>query len=127
MQVMESVFVREGHPTLRMRRPIIERRLCCPGVVCQHGSRTKRGAFHGRAGREAWYADSDSVGRSDAHAGGGHRKRGEPYPGHHYTREADRLVQILLVIITDGEENASRRYGAKQVRAMIAHEQKKYG
>ena len=46
---------------------------------------------------------------------------------HRYAREEDRPEHTLFVIITDGEENASRRYDAKQVRAMIAHEQEKYG
>ena len=36
-------------------------------------------------------------------------------------------AQTLFVITTDGMENASRRFGADQVRRMISHEQEKYG
>lgn len=38
-----------------------------------------------------------------------------------------RAEKVMFVIITDGEENSSRRYSADQIRAMIEHEKTKYG
>ena len=46
---------------------------------------------------------------------------------HRYARPEDVPAQTLFVITTDGLENASRRFGADQVRRMISHEQEKYG
>lgn len=46
---------------------------------------------------------------------------------HKYAREEDRPEKTLFVITTDGMENASRRYTYDKVKAMIAHEQEKYG
>ena len=46
---------------------------------------------------------------------------------HRYARPEDVPGQTLFVITTDGLENASRRFGADQVRRMISHEQEKYG
>ena len=46
---------------------------------------------------------------------------------HRYARAEDVPAQTLFVITTDGMENASRRFGADQVRRMISHEQEKYG
>lgn len=43
------------------------------------------------------------------------------------TAEDYRADQVMFVIITDGEENSSRRYSAEQVRRMITHEKEKYG
>ncbi len=38
-----------------------------------------------------------------------------------------RAENVMFVIITDGEENASREYSAPQVRAMVEHEKNRYG
>lgn len=46
---------------------------------------------------------------------------------HKYAREEDRPGRTLFVITTDGMENASRRYGARQIRDMIRRQQEKYG
>ena len=46
---------------------------------------------------------------------------------HKYARPEDVPAHTLFVITTDGMENASRRYGAEQVRQMIGHEKEKYG
>lgn len=40
--------------------------------------------------------------------------------------EADRPGKVILVIITDGEENASKEFTREQVREMLEHQQKKY-
>lgn len=40
---------------------------------------------------------------------------------------AYRADHVLVVIITDGYENSSRRYSAAQVRRMIEHEREQYG
>ena len=44
-----------------------------------------------------------------------------------HTDEAYRPEKVMVVIITDGEENASRLYGLGKVRAMIQHQISKYG
>ena len=46
---------------------------------------------------------------------------------HKYARSDDIPEHTLLVITTDGMENASRCYSVYQVREMICHQQKKYG
>ena len=46
---------------------------------------------------------------------------------HKYAREEDRPEHTIFVITTDGMENASRHYSADEVRAMVTHEQEKYG
>ena len=46
---------------------------------------------------------------------------------HKYARKEDVPAHTLFVITTDGMENASRRYGADQVRAMIARQKEQYG
>lgn len=38
-----------------------------------------------------------------------------------------RAEKVMFVIITDGEENASREYNAKQIKAQIEKQKKKYG
>ena len=43
------------------------------------------------------------------------------------TAEDYRAGRVMFVIITDGEENSSREYSAGRVKAMIQHEQTKYG
>lgn len=44
-----------------------------------------------------------------------------------HTAEAFRAEKVLFVIITDGEENSSRLYGADEVRQLIDHQKSKYG
>lgn len=46
---------------------------------------------------------------------------------HKYTRTEDVPEHTLFIIITDGMENASRRYDLETVQKMIAHQEKKYG
>ena len=46
---------------------------------------------------------------------------------HKYARKEDVPEKTLFVITTDGLENASRRYCAHEVRAMIQRQQEKYG
>ena len=46
---------------------------------------------------------------------------------HKYAREEDRPGKTLFVITTDGLENASRRYGADEVRRMVKRQQEEHG
>ena len=46
---------------------------------------------------------------------------------HKYAREEDRPAKTLFIITTDGMENASRRYTADKVKAMIERQKEKYG
>ena len=46
---------------------------------------------------------------------------------HKYAREEDRPEHTLFVITTDGMENASRRYTAGEVKAMIKRQKSLYG
>lgn len=46
---------------------------------------------------------------------------------HKYARPEDVPEHTMFVITTDGMENASHRYSAEKVRAMIKHEKEKYG
>jgi len=46
---------------------------------------------------------------------------------HRYAREEDRPRHTLFVIITDGMENASRRYTHSQIREKILRQKEKYG
>ena len=46
---------------------------------------------------------------------------------HKYARDEDRPEKTLVVITTDGMENASKRYSYEKVQAMIKKEQEKYG
>ena len=46
---------------------------------------------------------------------------------HKYARPEDRPAKTLFAITTDGMENASRRYGYDQVKAMIECRQQEYG
>ena len=46
---------------------------------------------------------------------------------HRYARPEDRPGQTLFVIITDGQENASRHYTYARVREMVEHQQEKHG
>ncbi len=46
---------------------------------------------------------------------------------HKYARAEDVPARTLFVITTDGMENASRRYSADRVRAMIERQKQKYG
>ena len=46
---------------------------------------------------------------------------------HKYARKDDIPEHTVFVIITDGKENASRRYTADRVRQMVENEKRKYG
>ena len=46
---------------------------------------------------------------------------------HRYARPEDVPEHTLFVITTDGMENASHKYSADKVKAMIGHEKEKYG
>lgn len=46
---------------------------------------------------------------------------------HKYARKEDVPEHTIFVIITDGKENASRRYTAERVKQMIEKEKTKYG
>lgn len=46
---------------------------------------------------------------------------------HKYAREEDRPEKTMLVITTDGMENASREYSYEKVRRMIENQKEKYG
>ena len=46
---------------------------------------------------------------------------------HHYARPVDVPAHTVFVVITDGCENASRRYTADQLRALVEKEQEQYG
>lgn len=46
---------------------------------------------------------------------------------HKYAREEDVPEHTLFVVITDGMENASRRYGLQQVKDLVRHQQEKHG
>ncbi len=59
----------------------------------------------------------DAVGDAIRHIAGIHR----------YARKEDVPERTLFVIITDGMENASRRYRRADIQNMIAHEKEKYG
>lgn len=43
------------------------------------------------------------------------------------TAEAYRAEKVMFVIITDGEENSSRRFSSDEVKSMIRQEKEKYG
>ena len=43
------------------------------------------------------------------------------------TAEDYRAEKVMFVIITDGEENASRNYSSMQIRQMIQHQKERYG
>lgn len=44
-----------------------------------------------------------------------------------HTADAYRAEKVMFVIMTDGEENASRVYSAETVRALIERQKEKYG
>ena len=46
---------------------------------------------------------------------------------HKYAREEDRPEHTMFIITTDGMENASRMYGADEVKRMIQRQKEKYG
>jgi len=46
---------------------------------------------------------------------------------HKYVRAEDVPEHTMFVIMTDGLENASRRYSSDEVKRMIEHEKEKYG
>lgn len=43
------------------------------------------------------------------------------------TAEDFRAEKVMFIIITDGEENASKQYSAEKVKAMIKRQKEKYG
>lgn len=43
------------------------------------------------------------------------------------TAENYRAGKVMFVIITDGDENSSRRYSPDKIKAMISHEKENYG
>ena len=59
----------------------------------------------------------DAVGGAIHHIGNDHK----------YAREEDRHEKALIVITTDGMENASRRYTYDKVKAMIRRQKEQYG
>ena len=59
----------------------------------------------------------DAIGGAIHHIGNVHR----------YARPEDVPERTLFVITTDGQENASRRYGLRKVRQMIELEKSQYG
>ena len=59
----------------------------------------------------------DAVGGAIQHIGNVHK----------YIRPEDRPDNTLVVITTDGMENASSRYSREQVENMVKHQQEKYG
>ena len=59
----------------------------------------------------------DAVGGAIRHIGNVHK----------YIRPEDRPDNTLVVITTDGMENASSRYSREQVENMVKHQQEKYG
>lgn len=46
---------------------------------------------------------------------------------HKYARPEDRPAHTLIVIATDGMENASRRYSGREIKQMIERQRAKYG
>lgn len=46
---------------------------------------------------------------------------------HKYARKEDVPEHTMFVIITDGYENASKKYSSDQVKKMIEHEKEQYG
>lgn len=46
---------------------------------------------------------------------------------HKYARPEDVPQNTMFVIMTDGMENASKKYSSKRVKEMIEHEKEKYG
>lgn len=46
---------------------------------------------------------------------------------HKYAREEERPEKTLFIIITDGQENASKKYNYHQVKKMVENQKKKYG
>ncbi len=59
----------------------------------------------------------DAIGRTVSKLAGVQRNTAEEY----------RAEKVMFVIITDGEENASREYSSQKVKAMIRREQEQYG
>lgn len=59
----------------------------------------------------------DAIGKTVAKIGNVQKNTAEEY----------RAEKVMFVIITDGEENASRRYSAETVREMIKRQKEKFG
>jgi len=43
------------------------------------------------------------------------------------TSDSERAENVMVVITTDGMENASREYGSEKIKKMIEHQKNKYG
>ena len=59
----------------------------------------------------------DAIGQAIHHIGNVHK----------YARKEDVPEHTVFVITTDGMENASHRYTSDEVKAMVKHQQEKYG
>lgn len=46
---------------------------------------------------------------------------------HKYAREEDRPEKTLFIIITDGQENSSKRYSYKKIKHMVERQKEKFG
>lgn len=44
-----------------------------------------------------------------------------------HTADEDRAEKVMVVIITDGEENASREYSAERIKKLIEYQKTRYG
>ena len=59
----------------------------------------------------------DAIGKTIAHVKGRHK----------YAPDSEIPQKTMVIIITDGFENASREFSKEQVKAMIEHQKEKYG
>lgn len=59
----------------------------------------------------------DAVGRTINHVGNRHK----------YAPDSEVPSKTIVVIITDGHENASSEFSLRQIKAMIEHQKSKYG
>lgn len=59
----------------------------------------------------------DAIGKTIHKIGNAQRHTADPY----------RAERVLFVIITDGQENASREYSLQKVRSQIEHQKEQYG
>lgn len=69
------------------------------------------------------YSPNGSTALVDAFAGAIHHIGNV----HKYAREEDVPEKTLFIVMTDGYENASRKYRSSQLKHMVEHERKKYG
>ncbi|WP_178023503.1 vWA domain-containing protein [uncultured Paenibacillus sp.] len=59
----------------------------------------------------------DAIGRTIHKIGNAQKHKADEY----------RAEKVMIVIITDGEENASREYSAERIKRMIQHQKTRYG